>query len=423
MTKLGRECPYFSYYGLIKGDTNDYVNLACLIYNSSITIGGAASDAGFVVTDVDNSLSLSLDLEAVTLKAGDVIEINMILLPWGSPECTDDTNVQNVRNDSLLDPLTVTAGNGAEVIESVYLPKVRTTDGKSAEFTLSGGENNVTVRAYGFKLLTVPKIYEKVNGEWVEHEVNSINSPDDYGNGEFYDGYAVSYDGDGTYSYSFVVDMTGDAERTFRVVADEEFEGWPEVEPEPESPYKLFLDADAILESKADSLSSLGSVAVDEDEGYVSFYGSGLGETYVHVNLGGETGSFVVIKYRLPESNPDAATPFDLFASTVNSEATGNNDYAVTTATVKSDEWQVLVIDLEAYNLSSITPDSNGEYFIKFIRFDMFNGAVSTSTRIDVAHIAFCDTLEDAIAANADRESITLVQSRDGNQEISTATN
>ena len=422
VTKLGDECPYFSYYGLIKGKTSDYVNLACLIYNSSITIGGAASDAGFVVTDVDDSLSLSLDLEAVTLKAGDVIEINMVLLPWGSPNSTDDINVQNVRNDTLLDPLTVTAGNGTEVIESVYLPRVLSTDGKSAEFTLSGGENNVTVRAYGFSKLTAPKIYEKVNGEWVEYKVSSADSPDDYGNGEFYDGYAVAYDGDGTYSYSFVVDMTGDAERTFRVVADEDFEGWPEKEEMIEqSRYDLTLDANTLFTNASNPNSSIGEVVLSDDGSYTRFFGSGLGETYAHFDLSGVTGQYMVVKYRLPESNPEEAGFFNVFTSTVNPSATGSGDVMGTEAVVKNGEWQVMVIDLAAFGLSTFAPDANGNYSIKFIRFDMFNQTTALTSYIDIEYIAFCDVLDDAIASNSDRESITFVNSSSGSEEIPTA--
>lgn len=422
VTKLGSNCPYFSYFGLIKGDTNDYVNLACLVYNSSITIGGEKCDAGFVVTDVDDSLSLSLDLEAVTLKAGDVIEINMILLPWGSPKSTDDTNVQNVRNDTLLDPLTVTAGNGTEVIESVYLPRVLSTDGKSAEFTLSGGENNVTVRAYGFNKLTVPKIYEKIDGEWVEYKISSIDSLDDYGNGEFYDGYQVCYDGNGTYSYSFVVDMTGDAERTFRVVADEDFEGWPEKEDVIEQTrYNLTLDANTLMTNASNPNSSIGEVALSDDESYARFFGNGLGETYAHFALSGVTGQYMVVKYRLPESNPESAGHFGVFASTVNPSATGSGDFMVTDAVVKDGEWQVMVIDLAAFNLSTFAPATNGNYSIKFIRFDMFNQTTALTSYIDIEYIAFCDELDDAIAANSDRESITFVNSSSGSEEIPTA--
>ena len=46
-----------------------------------------------------------------------------------------------------------------------------------------------------------------MNGEWVVYNTASKNG---------YDGYMVYYDGDGTYSFSFIVDMSNCA-RTFRV--------------------------------------------------------------------------------------------------------------------------------------------------------------------------------------------------------------
>ena len=48
-----------------------------------------------------------------------------------------------------------------------------------------------------------------MNGAWVAYDTASEKNK--------YDGYMVHYDGDGTYSFSFVVDMSGDVTRTFRV--------------------------------------------------------------------------------------------------------------------------------------------------------------------------------------------------------------
>jgi hypothetical protein len=153
--------------------------------------------------------------------------INAILLPWGSHLLDDgiineeegnyeydmlvdgepymDKNVRDVRENSLLDPFVATAGDNCQLIESVFVPKFRTTNGESAEFTVSGGYSNVAVRVYGFARMTVPSIYELVDEEWVKYEVSSINNPDDPGYAHAYDGYMIHYDGDGTFSYSFVI--------------------------------------------------------------------------------------------------------------------------------------------------------------------------------------------------------------------------
>ena len=47
--------------------------------------------------------------------------------------------------------------------------------------------------------------------------LESVDPDKDTSEKNKYDGYMVHYDGDGTYSFSFVVDMSGDVTRTFRV--------------------------------------------------------------------------------------------------------------------------------------------------------------------------------------------------------------
>ena len=204
---LGKEAPYFDYY---LSSAADYVNFALIIKNSDIVVGGEKFDGNFVVKDVFagglNYGSLTLDIDNITLKKGDYISIDMILMPWGSQNSADDSNVRNVREDSCLDPYSIAAQTGT-VIEDAFVPKVK-SEGNVAEFTLSGGVNNAAVRVYGFDKNAVPEIYEKVGGEWVKYEVASANG---------YDGYTVHYDGDGTFSYSFIINMDNADERTFRV--------------------------------------------------------------------------------------------------------------------------------------------------------------------------------------------------------------
>ena len=76
---------------------------------------------------------------------------------------------------------------------------------------------------------------------------------------------------------------------------------------------------------------------------------------------------------------------------------------------------------LAAFDLSTFAPATNGNYSIKFIRFDMFNQTTALTSYIDIEYIAFCDELDDAIASNGDRESITFVNSSSGSEEIPTA--
>ena len=206
--KLGDQSPFVSYS--YSSNSTDYVNMAAVIKSYSATVGGEAYTGGILFEDSWQGLNygrLTLDLEKVTLKAGDEIVINMILMPWGSQNTAKDdiSNVLNVRNDTCLKPIVAEIKTGT-LIPDVYMPKIK-AEGQSAEFTLSGADNNMTVRVYGFESYEKPIIEEYVNGAWVAYETASKNG---------YDGYMVHYDGDGTYSFSFVVDMRGGA-RTFRV--------------------------------------------------------------------------------------------------------------------------------------------------------------------------------------------------------------
>ena len=208
--KLGDKSPFISYS--YAPATADYVNMALIIKDCAITIGGEAYTGGFLTSDTRNGINyarLTLDLGKVTLKAGDEINVNLILMPWGSQltPSEDISSVTNVRNDTCLDPIKTDVKVGT-LIPDVYMPLIK-AENQTAEFTLSGADNRMTVRVFGFEGYEKPVIEEYVNGAWVAYDTASEKNK--------YDGYMVHYDGDGTYSFSFVVDMSGDVTRTFRV--------------------------------------------------------------------------------------------------------------------------------------------------------------------------------------------------------------
>ena len=207
--KLGDEYPFFDYFEPL---ADDAVNFAIIIKDWSIVIGGETYSGGFVMRDrFMNNLNycdLSLDLGEVTLKPGDYIYVDYILLPWGYVDSKDDSNVLNVRKDSCIDPYRLEVETGT-VVEDVYVPKIRVDENQSAVFTLSGGSNNGVVRVYGLTSYERPVVQELVNGNWVTYKDATFQS---------YDGYTVYADEDGTYSIAFVVSMDDAAEgRTFRV--------------------------------------------------------------------------------------------------------------------------------------------------------------------------------------------------------------
>ena len=194
---LGREYPYYDYYA---GNVKDSVNFGLIVRRSAFTIGGQPYDGGFVLYDrADGTLnrgSLSLDLGAVTLLPGDRMEIEMILMPWGYSTSTDDANVRAVREDSCFDPYRLTVLEG-EAVEDCFIPSVRAKDNR-AVFRLSGGRNTAAVRVYGFASYMPPRVTFQADGANMDLTLAGPNG---------YDGYQVYRDGDGTYSFSFNVDM------------------------------------------------------------------------------------------------------------------------------------------------------------------------------------------------------------------------
>ena len=460
---LGDECPYFSFFningkydkatnptGWSSTSQQGYSNVAFLIYNSSFVIGGKECNAPFILTDKNQTLYLSLNLDKVTLKAGDRFTINAILLPWGSQELdnqydvegnlkTDktyydtvinaetgemykDKSARNVREDTLLDPLKMTAVADCEVIDSVYLPKVKTTNGKSAEFTLSGGENNVAVRAYGFDKLTAPRVYEKIDGEWQEIELYSANNPDKMGFAYYYDGYIVQYDGDGTFSYSFVVDMTGDVERTFKIEAFEEFKGWPTLAPpDPYAglPLDVYFGADDLntLIGPSGHVSSIEALEEDGVE-FVRFYGnSGRAESFVTPYTASDpdkiTGQYLVLKYRLPKTNSKTLS-FEFFVGTENPKPTAGDNFTI--GGINNDGlWHVMVIDVASKKPSAFIPTAEDKaYRALYFRLDYFNTKVTESDYMDLAYIGMCDTIEEICELNKDTASIRYIAASEG---------
>lgn len=415
---LGDRCPYFSFFNMPDYSyDNGYSNLSFMILDSEFVIGGEPAKPDFLAVNRYGYLSLSLDLGEVTLKAGDTFSINAIIMPWGSEESDysgdePDINVRTVRENSLLSPAVATVDRHCEIIESAFLPKIRTTTGKSAEFTLSGGENYIAVRVYGFDMLTVPVVEEKTDGEWKTVNLSSAYTPDDMGYGYRYDGYMVHYDGDGTYSYSFVFPVDDGEPRQLRVKAYESFEGWGELILEGTN--KFIFNAED-LEIKAIKNPKLSKVELLEEDGesFVRFSGASA-EAYISVFGGNElpTGQYMVLKYRVPANNPNKFVSWNFYTSTVNESAKDNSDSYWTSNMVVSDgEWQVIAVDLSLFGKETFAKNENGEYVAKYLRFDVFNDQVSDDTYYDIAYIAFFSTLEDIYAANEDMDRIMLAKS------------
>ena len=237
---LGSDHPYFDYFNMVTHKKGAFVesdvcsNLSFLLDHCEITLGGKPFTGGLAVVEGNGSASFTLNLSgAATFKKGDHIHISCILMPWGDFYSENDDNVRMVRVNTLLNPIKLDVASGKEGTDPV-VPTVLTADGKTCEFTISGGaanvrdlpgyataeytsykrywerDYNVTLRLEGFTGFGRPKIYEKVGNDWVEYQLASTLG---------YDGYTVTYAPDGTFTYGFTVTMTEAQPRTFRVEA------------------------------------------------------------------------------------------------------------------------------------------------------------------------------------------------------------
>lgn len=431
---LGDACPYFSFFMMPDWNREStfaegYANVAFLIYNSEFIIGGVEKDYRFLIKNPKDYVTLTLN-ESGTIEfmKGDKITINAILMPWGSQELEDDAqnrlneehtigyteysyntrlpdgslymdkNVRDVRENSLLNPLTVTSETD-KIIDSPFLPKVKSKDGKTAEFTLLGGENNVVVRIYGFERLTAPKVEEFVNGEWQEYVLSSHKNPDVNGYYHYYDGYMVYYDEDGTYSYAFVTTMTNGAPRMFRISADTAFEGWP-LEQEPprqEDPLKVYSDSSEIAQVITDHSRMFGTPVLVDDENGISYtsvyvkldnpYNESFATFYTSPIVSFESGQYLVIKYRVPSTNKENVGRMEVF-STTDPNAVETTSGCFTHTLTSDGEWHVDVIDLSQANLKTYSQNSTDAYCAKFLRLDIYNTTFSNEdTHIDFAYI------------------------------------
>lgn len=404
--KLGNNYPYVSLYDLettVSSVANNNVNIGFVVYDSEMTIGGEKCDAGFVIVGKNSKYSLSLDLENVTLKAGDKMKLCLIISPWGFYTSTDDSNMQAIRENTCLDAVQLTVHEG-KALDSVYLPMVQSENGKSAEFTISGGTNYKAVRIYGFDKLTVPVIYEKVNGEWVELTINSSKTPDSKGYAHQYDGYAVYYDRNGTYSYAFAFDMDNVESRTFRIVCEKDFSGWGETEEKPDKGNQVNVYVDApMLTGIVVGAGGIGKAEISSDKSYLRIYGSGdgAGEAFFSTyqsSTASPTGRYLAVKYRIPASNAETAE-FEFFTSTVHHSASAGDSFSVREL-IEDGAWHVMVVDMAGQKLPTFTADSAGTYAALHLRFDIFNSPMSAQSYVDIAYVAMSDELSDICELN-----------------------
>ena len=434
---LGKDHPYFTMYEADPScsSKNDYVNLSFLIHSSEFIIGGEKADPSFIINNLNQNVKLSLDLGQVDLKAGDTFTINAIIMPWGSQKTVYESdeedfmayqNVHDVRENSLVNDLKATAIKDCVVDKSsVFLPTVCTTNGRSAEFTLSGGANNCAVRLRGFTHNTIPTVYElNKDGEWERYNLSSFYYPDSSGYANTYDGYGVQYEENGLYSYSFVVKMFESRDRTFKFVVDEEeYKNNPEIKPEGNGDdvippaelvegYNRYFDSEGMKASLDAGNNKMGKVEIltDATGTFTRFYGTGTNDPYFYLYSAVNeenplpTGQFFVFKYRLASTNTDGNW-MTIFSST--EKMTASTSTTIKYSDIpKDDQWHVIIINYAITQPDSFMIEKDGGYYAKHLRFDVFGTSFPSTSYIDFQYMAFDDSFEEILAANSDMETV-----------------
>ena len=214
---LGKDAPYFDLFSVTpetRGQIAEHFGSAfgLIVRRCDVVRDGERTEipAAFrLCADKDTTSGvLTLDRERLSFRAGDTITLDLVLLPWGTGLEQTDDNVRAVREDSALHPATATAAVGT-VADDAWLPTVRCAD-NTAEFTVSGGRNNIAVRVDGFTTPDRPTVYRQNGGAWEEIALSSANG---------YDGLTAFLNPDGTYGYAFVFEASPDTDAVFRVTA------------------------------------------------------------------------------------------------------------------------------------------------------------------------------------------------------------
>lgn len=443
--------PYVTLYKL---DSLNYCNVSFLVGDYEVILGGKKTDIDLAVRlGANGSAALTLDLGDVTFKAGDRIYLDLILVPWGSEE-TDysntlypvDQNIRDVRQNTLVNPIVATPEENCTAVEYPYVPMVKTTNGNSATFTVSGGKKtdyeipyrdsgyNVAVRIDGFKKLGVPVVEMLKNGEWISYELSSANNLDAGGHGAYFDGYGVHYNSDGTYSYSFVVNMADAEAKTFRISLLEDFEGFPWILIDESTlvtatPFRIYKDVDGVAGSVSKSWFGRIKVAEEDGIGFVSLYAH---PTFNESQAAGAlqntdnevTGQYVFFKYRLPlENKQQEGVVIDFYTSTVNPRAAAPDGFALDDEIISDGKWHVVVVDVSTFGKASIIAEADGSYKLKHVRLDPINGINDTDHRVDIAYFAVHDNLDDILSFNKDAgDSEIMLVTGQSSKLISTET-
>ena len=116
------------------------------------------------------------------------------------------------------------------------------------------------------------------------------------------------------------------------------------------NPMNVYYDAVEFYQMTG-SNTHFSDIVLSSDTSYISFFSTDrISESYIQMFAHKEnvTGKYIVLKYRLPESNEKKISVVEFFTSTTNTSINGADSLYLSNSIIADGEWHVLIVDLEA---------------------------------------------------------------------------
>ena len=161
------------------------------------------------------------------------------------------------------------------------------------------------------------------------------------------------------------------------------------------TPFNIYITPDKLAGFHVTNATSVEKIAATEDDiEFTRITGAADASKWLYFNAYRDlnapirSGQYLVFKYRVPTGGVGYAH-FRAFTVSGESERTSpkeDGDWAYYTWITANDQWQIGVLDLS--DIQEYMPDENGDYYVKFLRFD---AKVSV---LDLAFMGICEDLD-----------------------------
>lgn len=156
------------------------------------------------------SYEIVLEQPALALKAGDRLKFSVLVMPYGGKTSSNEiASALDSYNYYAIPQLVATPDGLPLPHDNPWLPTVKTTNDSTAQLTVRGGREMLTISAEGFSSYKPPKLYFLGTGSAVQIPY-SVNGAD---------GVTTYLDAQGKVGFSVPVDVFG-TNMTFQFVQD-----------------------------------------------------------------------------------------------------------------------------------------------------------------------------------------------------------